>query len=84
VDRLIQEARGWPAPGLLKGYAAGQRRWMMRSAWGPLLARAIERFAQGQVDVRDGRAYLGGMAGPELLAAPVTAPHPALVPAGEH
>lgn len=30
-----------------KPYANAHRRWMMDTAWGPLLARAIERFARG-------------------------------------
>jgi folate-dependent phosphoribosylglycinamide formyltransferase PurN len=64
---LVEDARRWEAEKILKAYAYAQREWMMRSAWGPLLARAIRRFALNQVRVLDGRAVIAGRLGPEEL-----------------
>jgi len=64
---LVADARRWNAAKILKAYAFAQREWMMRSAWGPLLARALRRFALGQVRVLDGRAVIAGRLGPEEL-----------------
>ncbi len=66
---LVDDARRWEADKILKAYAYAQREWMMRSAWGPLLARAIRRFALDQVRVLDGRAAIAGRLGPETLGA---------------
>ncbi len=64
---LVEDARRWEADKILKAYAYAQREWMMHSAWGPLLARAIQRFALDQVRVLDGRAAIAGRFGPEEL-----------------
>jgi len=64
---LIQDARRWGADRMLKAYAYAQREWMMRAAWGPLLARAVRLFALDQVRVLNGRAAIAGRLGPEQL-----------------
>jgi folate-dependent phosphoribosylglycinamide formyltransferase PurN len=67
---MLGPAREWGATDILKAYAYAQREWMMRAAWGPLLARAIELYATGQVVLQDGRLTVAGAARPEELAAP--------------
>jgi hypothetical protein len=52
---------------MLKAYAYAQREWMMRAAWGPLLARAVRLFALDQVRLLNGRAVIAGRMGPEQL-----------------
>ena len=64
---LVEDARRWKADRILRAYAYAHREWMMGSAWGPLLARAIQRFALDQVRVLDGRAVIAGRLGPEEL-----------------
>ena len=64
---LVEDARRWKADKVLKAYAYAQREWMMGSAWGPLLARAIHRFALDQVRILGGRAVIAGRLGPEGL-----------------
>jgi len=65
---LVDDARRWGATDLLKAYAYAHREWMMRAAWGPLLARAIDLFARDEVRLLDGRAVVAGALGPEELA----------------
>ena len=70
--------RSWPFPVLpfvidVKGYAYAHRDWMMTTAWGPLLVRAIERFARDEVRFLGGRAVVAGALGPEELASPTAA-----------
>ena len=64
---LVTDARRWGATDILKAYAYAQREWMMRAAWGPLLAHAIDRFADGQVEIAGARIRIGGMPGPYTL-----------------
>ncbi|HEY7685002.1 MAG TPA: formyltransferase family protein [Gemmatimonadales bacterium] len=64
---LVTDARRWGATDILKAYAYAQREWMMRASWGPLLAHAIGRFADGQVEVVGTHVRLGGMPGPHTL-----------------
>lgn len=49
---LIADARLWGALDILKAYAYAQREWMMRSAWGPLMAEAIRGYATGETGLR--------------------------------
>jgi folate-dependent phosphoribosylglycinamide formyltransferase PurN len=49
---LIADARRWGALDILKAYAYAQREWMMRSAWGPLMAEAIRCCATGDTGLR--------------------------------
>lgn len=65
---LVSDAKSWGATDILKAYAYAQREWMMRAAWGPLLARAIDLFAGDRVRVLDRRAVIRGHFGPEELA----------------
>jgi phosphoribosylglycinamide formyltransferase 1 len=67
---MVSDARRWEALDLLKAYAYAQREWMMRAAWGPLLAEAIGCFAAGAVRVSSGRARIAGIPGPVTLAPP--------------
>lgn len=46
VHPLVQAARTWGASDILKAYAYAHREWVIRSSWGPLLAKAIEILAQ--------------------------------------
>ena len=64
---LVDDARRWGADRILKAYAYAQREWMMRAAWGPLLARAIRLFALDQVRLFNGRVAIDGRWGPEQL-----------------
>lgn len=64
---LVQDARRWGADRILRAYAFAQREWMMRAAWGPLLARAIRLFALDQVRLLNGRVTIAGRRGPEQL-----------------
>ena len=67
---LVTDARRWGATDILKAYAYAQREWMMRAAWGPLLAHAIAEFADGQVEWIGDRIRVGGVAGPRTLDPP--------------
>lgn len=70
VHALVAEARTWGAADILKAYAFAQREWMMRAAWGPLLARTLDLFAHDGVRVLGGRAAVDGTLGPLELPAP--------------
>lgn len=70
VHRLVAEARRWGAQDILKAYAYAQREWMMRAAWGPLLARTLDLFAADAVRVLGGRAVVDGALAPRELPAP--------------
>jgi folate-dependent phosphoribosylglycinamide formyltransferase PurN len=66
---LIHAARRWGAADILKAFAYAQREWMMRECWGALLGAAIDLFADGRVQVRDGGCVIDGVAGPLDLSA---------------
>ena len=74
---LVTDARRWGAADILKAYAYAQREWMMRAAWGPLLAEAIALFAAGDVAVGDDQIHVAGVPGPRTLA-----PHESTMGAG--
>jgi phosphoribosylglycinamide formyltransferase-1 len=67
---MVTDARRWGASAadLLKAYAYAHREWMMRAAWGPLLARAIGAFAQGQVRATHNQMFVEETPGPVMLA----------------
>lgn len=67
---LVTDARRWGAHDILKAYAYAHREWMMRAAWGPLLAHALERFATGQVRVDGLSVFVDGAPGPRTLDPP--------------
>jgi folate-dependent phosphoribosylglycinamide formyltransferase PurN len=46
---LVADARRLGATDVLNAYAYAQREWMMRTAWGALLGRAVERFTRNEV-----------------------------------
>lgn len=76
VHSMTIDARRWGAEDVLKAYAYAQREWMMRAAWGPMLERALERIARGDVRLLGGRVVVGGALGPEEMtkgAAPLSA-----------
>jgi phosphoribosylglycinamide formyltransferase 1 len=68
---LVDAARDWDAPDILKAYAYAQREWMMRASWGPLLAMTIDLYARDAIRLLDGRAVVAGALGPRDLQAPV-------------
>ena len=70
---LVEDARRRGAHQVLKAYAFAQREWMMASSWGPLLSRAIQRFALDHVHVLDGRVVMAGRLGAEELRAETAA-----------
>lgn len=65
VSPLAAHARETGAEEVLKAYAFAHQEWMLATAWAPLLAFALERFATGRVAVVGGRALLDGRPGPE-------------------
>jgi folate-dependent phosphoribosylglycinamide formyltransferase PurN len=79
---LIDAARHWGAADILKAYAYAHREWMMRAAWGRLLATAIDLYAHEQVSVGDGCMIVGGARGPRDLSARASRQHDALATAG--
>ncbi|HUH12872.1 MAG TPA: formyltransferase family protein, partial [Longimicrobiales bacterium] len=81
VARLAEDAVGWDAESMLKAYAFAHQEWMLRAAWGPMLARSIELVAQGRVEVQGGTAWIDGAPGPlELTAAGEVVSWPAYRP----
>lgn len=77
---MIHEANG--AADILKAYAYAQREWMMRAAWGPMLAHVIGRFAAGAIRLLDRRAVVAGALGPGELPAPLPARRATLAAGG--
>jgi folate-dependent phosphoribosylglycinamide formyltransferase PurN len=70
VAGLAAEARAWNAHEMLQAYAFAHQEWMLRAAWGLMLARSIELVARGRVEVVGGTAWIDGAPGPvELTAA---------------
>jgi folate-dependent phosphoribosylglycinamide formyltransferase PurN len=53
VSPLVEAARAWQAPDMLKAYAYAHQEWMMREVSGPLLAAALQLIADGRL-VLDG------------------------------
>lgn len=69
---LVHDARTWGATDILQAYAYAQREWMMRAAWGRLLAHAIAGFARPGDRLPRGPVIAGGCDADEL--APLGAP----------
>jgi phosphoribosylglycinamide formyltransferase-1 len=67
VAGLARDALAWGAADMLKAYAFAHQEWMLRAAWGPLLARSIELIARGRVEVVGGTAWIDGAPGPREL-----------------
>jgi phosphoribosylglycinamide formyltransferase-1 len=67
VADLARDAVRWGAAEMFKAYAFAHQEWMLRAAWGPLLARSIELIACGRVEVAGGTAWIDGRPGPRDL-----------------
>lgn len=64
VARLARDARQWGAVDVVTEYAALHRRWMLQSAWGPMLRRTAELLAGGYVQIVKDVAWIDGAPGP--------------------
>ena len=51
VSPLAGEARRWHANDVLKAYTYAHQEWMIRAAWGPLMAGALSLIAEGRVNL---------------------------------
>ncbi len=51
VSPLVAAARRWQATDILKAYTYAHQEWMIRSAWGPLVANALSLIADGRVNL---------------------------------
>ncbi|HET8647729.1 MAG TPA: formyltransferase family protein [Vicinamibacteria bacterium] len=79
VASLARQALAWGALDVVKTYASAHEEWMLRTAFGPLLAGAIALYAEGRVQVRDGAALVDGRPGPlDLELPPAAGPRAAL------
>ncbi len=85
VSPLAEEALAWGDETILKAYAHAHRAWVMRSAWGPLLHRAIELWASFEILIINGRVFVDGCETPlpdvECLGARTRKPALSLVSA---
>jgi folate-dependent phosphoribosylglycinamide formyltransferase PurN len=64
ISPLTRDARAWEAVDALKAYAYAHQEWMLRSAWGPLMASSLELLATGRAILGDAAAYVDGVPGP--------------------
>lgn len=69
VAPLVREALAWRAVDVLKAYAFAHQEWMLRSAWGPMLAAGIELLGTGRARILDEWAWIDGLPGPMDLPA---------------
>ena len=46
---MVEEARAWTAPDLLRAYGFAHEQWMMRACAGPMWSAAIQLVADGAV-----------------------------------
>ena len=83
VAGLARDASSWGATDMLKAYAFAHQEWMLRAAWGPLLARSIELVARGRVEVLGGSAWIDGVPGPRDLTRTGEVGEPCVVPSGD-
>ena len=72
VSELAADGLRWGATDMLKAYAFAHQEWMLRAAWGPLLARTAELFAAGRVGVAGPAATIDGESAPWDLVEPGT------------
>lgn len=68
VHPLVEAARAWGATDILKAYAYAHREWVIRAAWGPLLATSIELLAQCEGGVLESEAVVRGARPPLEIA----------------
>jgi len=64
VSPLTRDALACGAVDALKAYAYAHQEWMLRSAWGPLIARSMELLATGRADLAGHAASIDGVSGP--------------------
>lgn len=64
VSPLAAEALAWGDDTILKAYAHAHRAWVIRSAWAPLLHRAIELWASFEILIVNGHVYIDGYEAP--------------------
>jgi len=64
ISPLTRDALAWEAMDALKAYAYAHQEWMLRSAWGPLMASSLELLATGRAVLADRAAYVDGVRGP--------------------
>ncbi len=68
IAPLATDGRAWRAMDMLKAYAYAHQEWMLRSAWGPLLAGSLALIAERRMHLMNGRAWIDGIPGPLDLA----------------
>jgi phosphoribosylglycinamide formyltransferase-1 len=64
VSPLVGDGLAMNASEMLKAYVFAHQEWMLRSSWGPLLARSIALLATDRVRFRGDTAWIDGVAGP--------------------
>ena len=73
VAPLVRDVRQWGAFDVASEYAALHRRWMLQSAWGPMLVKSVELLAAGYMQVVHDVAWIDGAPGPcRMGEAPTT------------
>jgi Formyl transferase len=64
VSPLTRDALALGAVDILKAYAYAHQEWMLRSAWGPLIASSLELWATGRATFSHHTACVDGIPGP--------------------
>ena len=64
VAEIAAEGLAWGAYELVNGYVKVHREWMVRSAWGEMLAHALGLIAAGTIRVAHDVAWVDGVPGP--------------------
>jgi folate-dependent phosphoribosylglycinamide formyltransferase PurN len=68
VPPLVADARAARSRQTLHAYAFAHQEWMLRSAWGPLLAHGLELAADFRLRLENGRFLFGPSGGPWELS----------------
>lgn len=64
VAEIATDGLAWGAYDMVNSYARVHREWMLRSASGPMLERAIQFFAAGTIQLARDVAWVDGAPGP--------------------
>lgn len=64
VAEIAADGLAWGAYDLVNSYVKVHRDWMIRSAWGEMIARAIGFLAAGTIRVANDVAWVDGVPGP--------------------
>jgi len=64
ISPLTRDARAWGAADVLKAYSYAHREWMLRCAWGPLIANAVKLLATGLARSAGQSVWVDGVPGP--------------------